>query len=40
MNAFEINKIFNRMLDNTRVISIETKIYYMSRGLIIDKNKH
>ena len=40
MSGLEICRIFNRMLDNTRIISIETKIYYMTNGLTIDKNKH
>ena len=40
MNGFEINRIFNRMLDNTRVISIQTKIYFLTEGLAIDKNNH
>ena len=40
MNYIEINKIFNNMLDNTRIISIETQLYFLIDGLIIDKKSH
>ena len=39
MNYLEINKIFNKMIDNTRVIMINLKIAHLKSGLSIDKNK-
>ena len=39
MNYLEINKIFNKMIDNTRGIMINLKIAHLKSGLSIDKNK-
>ena len=39
MNGFEICKIYNKMIDNVRLISIETCVYYLLDGLTIDKNR-
>ena len=38
MNGFEICRIYNKMIDNVRIISIETELYYLLDGLTIDKN--
>ena len=38
MNYLEINKIFNKMIDNTRGIMINLKIAHLKSGLSIDKN--
>ena len=40
MNYLEINKVLNRMIDKTRIISIKTEVYYIFKGLPIDKNGH
>ena len=40
MNSLELNKIFNRMIEKTKVVSIETNLYYILKGLTIDKNEH
>lgn len=40
MNNFEIIRIINRMLDNTRIVSIDMNLYYIMEGLGIDKNIH
>ncbi len=31
MNNLEIVKLFNRMIDNTRVISISTRVLYLEK---------
>lgn len=40
MNNFEIIRVLNRMVDNTREISLDLKLYYLLEGLTIDKNMH
>jgi len=39
MNFLEINKIFNKMIDNTRISMIEINLNALKNGLIIDKNE-
>lgn len=34
MNGLEINRIFNKMIDNTRIVDVELRVV----SLIIDKN--
>lgn len=38
MNNFEIMVVFDKMLDDTREIMINTKLSYAINRLIIDKN--
>ena len=38
MNYLEINKIFNKMIDNTRNVVIDLEIARLKSGLLIDKN--
>ena len=38
MNFLEINRIINKMVDNTRIIMIDLKIAHLKSGLSIDKN--
>lgn len=38
MNYLEINKIFSKMLRNTRMIKTNLDIEALRRGLVIDKN--
>ena len=40
MNSLELNKILNRMIDKTKIVSIQTNLYYILESLTIDKNKH
>ena len=40
MNSLELSEIFNRMIEKTKVVSIETNLYYILKGLTIDKNEH
>lgn len=40
MNNFEIIKIFDRMISNTRFLSMEASVYYINKALSIDKNSH
>ena len=40
MNNFEIIKVLNRMIDNTREVCIDIKLYYLLEVLTIDKNIH
>lgn len=40
MNNFEIIRVLNRMVDNTREVSLDMKLYYLLEGLAIDKNIH
>lgn len=40
MNSLELSKIFSRMIEKTKVVSIETNLYYILKGLTIDKNEH
>lgn len=40
MNNFEIIKIFDRMISNTRFLSMEVGVYYINKALSIDKNSH
>ncbi|MDO5393533.1 MAG: hypothetical protein Q4F33_02935 [Mycoplasmatota bacterium] len=40
MNNFEVVRLLGRMLDNTREISISSRIHYIKTALIIDKNSH
>lgn len=37
MNFLEINKILNKMIDNTRVGGIDLNVSIIKKGLIIDK---
>ena len=39
MSNFEVMVIFNKMLDNTREIKMNTKLSYAINRLIIDKNE-
>ena len=38
MNFLEINKILNKMIDNTRTIMIDLEVAHLKDGLSIDKN--
>lgn len=40
MNNFEIIRIFNKMIDNTRSLKVYAKLCYVKERLIIDKNRH
>ena len=40
MNNFEIIRVLNRMIDGTREISICSRVYFIKKSLIIDKNIH
>lgn len=40
MNNFEVIRLLNRMISNTRGISIGTRVHYIKRALAIDKNGH
>ena len=39
MNYLEINKIINKMIDNTKIIMVDLKVARLKSGLLIDKNK-
>lgn len=39
MNSLEIMRIFDKMLDDTKEIMVNTKLSYAINRLIIDKNK-
>ena len=39
MSNFEVMVIFNKMIDNTREIKMNTKLSYAINRLIIDKNE-
>lgn len=39
MNYLEINRILNKMIDNTRISMIDLKVSLLKDSLIIDKNK-
>ena len=34
------SKALNRMIDNTKVISINSRVHYIKQALIIDKKRH
>lgn len=38
MNNFEVIRILGWMGENTKYVSICTEIYYIKKGLTIDKN--
>ena len=40
MNYLEISMLFNKMIDNTRLIMIELEVTHLNDGLLIDKNNH
>lgn len=40
MNNFEVIRLLNIMLDNTRKISIESRVHYINQALAIDKKGH
>ena len=40
MNNFEVIRLLNIMVDNTRKISIESRIHYINQALAIDKKGH
>ena len=40
MNSFEIIRVLNRMIDNTREISISSRVHFIKKSLLIDKNMH
>lgn len=37
MNFLEINKVLNKMIDNTRYLIIDLNITLLNKGLVIDK---
>lgn len=40
MNNFEVIRLLNRMISNTRDISVSTRVHYIKRAIAIDKNGH
>ena len=40
MNNFEVVRVLGRMLENTRKISISSRVHFIKEALIIDKKKH
>lgn len=38
MNFLEINVIYNKMIDNTRLCVIDLDVSLLKKGLLIDKN--
>lgn len=40
MNNFEIIRVINRIVDNTREVSIGMNLYYLFDGLVFDKLEH
>ena len=40
MNNFEVIRIFSRMIESTKKISIESRICFINKALAIDKNSH
>ena len=40
MNNFEVIRLLNIMIANTRKISIQSKIHYLNKVLAIDKKGH
>lgn len=40
MNNFEVIRLLGRMLENTKEISIGTRVHYIKQALAIDKNGH
>ncbi len=37
MKELEISQVFNAMIAKTKMVSRETKLYYVLKGLLIDK---
>lgn len=40
MNNFEVIRLLNIMIGNTRKISIGSRIHYINQALAIDKKRH
>ena len=40
MNNFEVIRLLNKMVDNTKMISINVELYFIMEGLTIDKKGH
>ena len=40
MNNFEVTRLLNIMIGNTRKISIESRVNYINQALAIDKKGH
>ena len=38
LNSLEILKILNKMSSNVRVVDRNMRVFYLKKGLIIDKN--
>ena len=38
MNILEINKVINKMVDNTRIVMIDLEMVRLKNRLLIDKN--